>query len=187
MSRLRREEEARTYQRLTNPPQPGETLASRFPTASAAHAFSSTSAYAPLNLPSTVSEEDELTYTDVSRQLTLVLNVLVSIVCCAAALWWVAKWWSTPARLALSMSGSLLVAVAEVVVYSGYIRRVGEAKQKEGAVQEVREVVRTWVVGRGENEASVDGKGEGKEDETVVVGSEEKEKAVRERKRKGER
>ena len=50
------------------------------------------------------------------------------------------------------MSGSLLVGVAEVVVYSGYIRRLGEAKQKEGVVEEVKEIVETWVIGGEEAE-----------------------------------
>ena len=50
-------------------------------------------------------------------------------------------------QLALSMGGSMLVGIAEVVVYSGYIRRVGEAKGKERAMKVVKEVVNTWVVG----------------------------------------
>jgi hypothetical protein len=141
MARLRREEEARSYERMTNPPQPMETFSQIFPSASAAHAFSSN------HQPTNHSEEDELTYADVNRQMTLIFNVLISIVCCAAAIWIAAKWWSTPARLALSMSGSMLVGVAEVVVYSGYIRRVGEAKGKEKGIKEVKEVVKTWVIG----------------------------------------
>lgn len=120
-----------------------ETFAQRFPLSSAAHAFAS-SQQPPAD------EEDEVTYADVDRQMTLILNVLVSIVACAVAIWVVARWWSTPARLALSMSGSLLVGVAEVVVYSGYIRRVSEAKGKEKRVKEVKEVVKTWVVGGGD-------------------------------------
>ena len=79
--------------------------------------------------------------------MALIFNVLISIVACAGAIWVAARWWSTPTRLALSMSGSLLVGVAEVVVYSGYIRRVGEAKWKAKGLKEVKEVVNTWVVG----------------------------------------
>ena len=111
---------------------------------SAAHAFSSYQGPDP---------EDEITYAEINRQMALIFNVLVSIVACAGAIWVAARWWSTPARLALSMSGSLLVGVAEVVVYGGYIRRVSEAKGKEKGVQEVKEVLRTWIVGSGEEEA----------------------------------
>ena len=82
----------------------------------------------------------------------MIANVLLSIVACAGAIWVAARWWSTPARLALSMSGSLLVGVAEVVVYGGYIKRVREAKGKEKGVQEIKEIIRTWVVGGGEEE-----------------------------------
>jgi hypothetical protein len=147
MARLRREEEARSYHRMTNPPPPMETFAQHFPLSSSAHAFSSNQ-FQP--------EEDEVTYSDVDRQMALVLNVLISIVACAAAIWIAAKWWSTPARLAVSFGGSLLVGVAEVVVYSGYVRRVGESKGKEKQLKEVKEVMRTWVVGAGEDEEEGD-------------------------------
>ncbi len=149
MARLRREEESRAYERMTSPLPPKETFSQRFPTASAAYAFSSTAAYQSFN---PTIDEDDITYTDVNRQVTLIFNVLLSVVACAGAIWMAARWWDTPARLALSMSGSLLVGVAEVVVYSGYIRRLGEAKQKEGAVKEVKEIVKTWVIGGEEDE-----------------------------------
>ncbi|PQE19346.1 ATPase vacuolar ER assembly factor Vma12 protein [Rutstroemia sp. NJR-2017a BVV2] len=146
MAKLRREEEARAYERMMNPPPPMETFAQKYPTSSAAHAFAA-------NFPDDKSsEEDEVTYADIDRQIAVIFNVIVSIVACAAGIWMAAAWWSTPARLALSMSGSLLVGVAEVVVYAGYIRRVGEAKGKEKKLQEVKEIVRTWVVGANETE-----------------------------------
>ena len=141
MARLRREEDERSYQRMTNPAPPMETFSQRFPMSSAAHAFAS--AQQPLK----GEEDDEVTYSDVDRQIALIFNVLISIVACAAAIWIAAKWWSTPARLALSFSGSLLVGVAEVVVYMGYVRRVGEAKGKEKGIKEVKEIMRTWVIG----------------------------------------
>ncbi len=52
----------------------------------------------------------------------------------------------------------MLVGVAEVVVYSGYLRRLGEAKKKEAKVKEVKEIVKTWVVG--EDEVEENGKTE---------------------------
>ena len=86
----------------------------------------------------------------------LIFNVMISVFACAGAIWVVARWWNTPARLALSMSGSILVGVAEVVVYSGYVRRVGESKGKEQAVKEVKEVMKTWVIG-GEEDVGREG------------------------------
>jgi TMEM199 family protein len=152
MTRLRREEEERSYERMTNPPPPMETFAQRFPASSAAHAFSSSYQ----NINTSDPDDDGLTFADVDRQMALILNVLLSIVACAGAIWVAARWWNTPARLALSMSGSILVGVAEVVVYSGYIRRVGEAKGKEKVVKEVKEIVNTWVVGAGDEASGVD-------------------------------
>jgi hypothetical protein len=169
MARLRREEESRGYERMTHDPPGVEAFSSRYPTASAAHAFSSTAAYIP------ATETDEMTYADIDRQMMLIFNVLVSVVACAAAIWMVGKWWSTPARLALSMSGSLLVGVAEVVVYTGYIRRLGEARGKEKNVKEVKKIINTWVVGEEEEEII-----------QPTPPSDKKDVTVRERRRKKE-
>ena len=168
MARLRREQEALTYQRMTQPLPALETFAQRFPMSSSAHAFPSTTSD-----PFATSESDEITYADVDRQMALVFNVLVSIIACAGGIWVVARWWSTPARLALSFGGSMLVGVAEVVVYWGYVRRVGESKGKEKGKKELKKVVNTWVLG-----------GEGKDDD-VAVGKASKSNSLGTRKRVG--
>ncbi|KAG4432856.1 hypothetical protein IFR05_011656 [Cadophora sp. M221] len=173
MARLRREEEARNYERMTNPPPPMETFSQKFPAASAARAFASSHQ----NINASDPDDDGLTYADVDRQMALIFNVLISIVACAVAIWIAAKWWSTPARLALSMTGSALVGVAEVVVYSGYLRRVSEAKGKEKQVKEVKEIVNTWVVGAGNNTEEA-------ADETLVtIESKDDDRGLRARKR----
>ncbi|KFY33024.1 hypothetical protein V495_08507 [Pseudogymnoascus sp. VKM F-4514 (FW-929)] len=146
MARLRRDAEEREYVRLTKAATASETYSKNLPATSPAFAFASTEAYIE------ASPDDDITYDDVNRQLTLILNVVVSIVACSAALWMVSKWWSTPARLALSFAGSLLVAVAEVVVYFGYIRKVKESVKEEKAVKEVKELVNTWVANPSEND-----------------------------------
>lgn len=91
-------------------------------------------------------DDDEMTYTDVNRQMTLIINVLISIICCSVAIWIVARRWSTPQRLALSMTGSIVVAIAEVAIYMGYIRRLKNAKTEEALKQEKKEIVDTWVI-----------------------------------------
>ncbi|TKA67540.1 hypothetical protein B0A49_07623 [Cryomyces minteri] len=145
MARLRRDEEALAYTRMLTPaaPYPTSTLTQRHPITPNAH-------LTPLPL-SSADDDDETTYADINRQTTLILNVLVSILACAVAIWVAARHWPVPARLALSMGGSALVAVADVVVYGGYIRRVGEAKgaEMERERREVREVVETWSIGGG--------------------------------------
>lgn len=45
------------------------------------------------------------------------------------------------------MGGSLGIAVAEVAVYSGYVRKVKEAKRLEKKKPEIKEIVKTWVLG----------------------------------------
>ncbi|KAI4729340.1 hypothetical protein E4T49_02918 [Aureobasidium sp. EXF-10728] len=124
MARLRREEENIAYQRLINPTS---------------------------SIPETArirveDEDDEVTYTDVNRQLALIINVLISIIACSVAIWIAARHWSVPQRMALSMFGSGTVAFAEVAIYMGYIRRIKDAKQTEGKKVETKQVVETWVI-----------------------------------------
>ncbi|KAL3425969.1 vacuolar h+-atpase assembly protein [Phlyctema vagabunda] len=145
MARLRREEEMRAYERMTNPAPPMETFNQRFPASSAAYAFSLD------HQPLQSTDDDEVTYADIDRQMAVVINIVVSVLACAGGLWVIARWWSTPARLALSMTGSILVGIAEIVVYTGYLRKVGDAKGKAKGLQEIKEVINTWTVGGGKD------------------------------------
>lgn len=124
MARLRREEENIAYQRLIKP---------------------TSSAPEPSRIRPE-DEDDEVTYTDVNRQLALIINVLVSIIACSVAIWIAARHWSVPQRMALSMFGSGAVAIAEVAIYMGYLRRIKDAKQTEGKKVETKQVVETWVI-----------------------------------------
>jgi len=142
MARLRREEEDRAYERMTNPPLPTETFSKRFPKSSHANLFPQTH--------EDIGEDDEITYADINRQMALIINILVSIVACSVAIWLAARHWSTPSRLGLSMGGSGAVAVAEAVVYAGYLRRLKEAREKGKKEVEVKEIIKTWVIGRDE-------------------------------------
>ncbi|KUI72449.1 hypothetical protein VM1G_07529 [Cytospora mali] len=144
MARLRHEEEERKYQRMVSSPSAMDTrptFGQQFPLAQQ---------FAQVNQSSNKADmgDDDVTFNDVHRQVVLVINFLVSIFGCAATLWILARWWSTPARLFLTMAGSLLVAIAEVAVYSGYVWHLGEAKRKDEKIKEVKEIVQTWVVGK---------------------------------------
>lgn len=141
MQRLRAEEEQRVYDRMVNPPPAHEPFNQRY-TDSGQFFNPATS----IGQSASANEVDEITYADVNRQLGLIINVLISIVCCAVAIWVAARRWDVPQRLGLSMSGSGLVAVAEVAIYMGYIRRIKEAKTKEKRVVETKEIVETWVL-----------------------------------------
>ncbi|KAL8654939.1 MAG: hypothetical protein Q9226_003233 [Calogaya cf. arnoldii] len=145
MARLRREEEARSYERMTNPPLPMETFEQRFSNEPNPKLFAGSQ--------DQFDSDDDITYADVNRQMAMIVNILLSIVACSIALWLVASQWSTPRRLALSMGGSILVAVAEAVVYAGYLRRVKEAREKGKKEVEIKEIVKTWVI-EGEEKVS---------------------------------
>lgn len=136
MAQLRAQEEARAYERMLHPPPTRESFNQRFPSAPN---FS-------LGALHTSSEEDDLSYDEVHRQIILIINVLVSIVCVAVFIWIAARHWSVGKRLGLSMGGSGAVAIAEVAVYSGYVRKVQEAKRLEKKKPEIKEIVATWVV-----------------------------------------
>lgn len=146
MTRLRAEEEARAYERMLNPNliAKSETFSQRFP--NAATPFS-------LSTPYDQVDEDELSYEEVHRQIILIINVLVSIVACAVFIWVAARHWSVPKRLGLSMGGSGAVAIAEVVVYSGYVRRIAEAKKKEKKKPEIKKIVQSWVIDGSQKDA----------------------------------
>ena len=149
MARLRREEEARAYERMINPSPPAETFAQRFPGSQSAHLFPTSQA--------DIGEDDEISYADVNRQMALIANVLISILACSIAIWIAAKYWSTPARLALSMGGSSLVGVAEVVVYAAYLGRLKDARAKGRKEIEIKEIIKTWVIGSDEDKSDQDG------------------------------
>lgn len=137
MARLREEEEQRQYDRMINPPAPIQTFGQRLPSSNYAQLFPEISKK---------EEDEEVTLADVNRQVTLILNILISIIACAAAIWMATRYWPIPQRLGASMGGSGLVGVAEVVVYGGYLRRVKEAKQKEKKKVERKEIIETWVI-----------------------------------------
>ena len=148
MARLRREEEDRAYERMINPPRPIETFSQRFPHSSHAALFSAAQA--------DVGDDDEVSYADINRQMTLIINILISIVACSVAIWLAARHWSTPTRLGLSMGGSGMIGVAEVVVYAGYLRRIKEARDKGKKNVEVKEIIKTWVIGDQHEKAGPD-------------------------------
>jgi len=136
MARLREEEDRRAYERMIHPLSPADTMRGSMP-----NTFGASMSMAPVAI-----EFDEATFSDVNRQLTLIINVLVTIIACSVGIWITAWHWPTPARLALSLFGSGAVAVAEVVIYLGYIKRLSDAKSKEGQTKESKEVMETWVI-----------------------------------------
>lgn len=81
---------------------------------------------------------------EVNYQLTTVVNVLLTTGSTGYALWY---WTGTSThmnhayRVLLSLAAALLVLVAEVVIFNGYLRRVDDSRRRERAKVEQREVV----------------------------------------------
>ncbi|KAM0268350.1 hypothetical protein ACHAPA_005146 [Fusarium lateritium] len=146
MARLRRDEEARSYERMINPVPQHEIFKDRFPYSAAG--------FAEANRPTSVADigDEDIVMEEVHKQVTLIINFLVSIAGVAGTLWVTARWWSLSSRLFLTMGGSILVAIAEVVVYNAYMWKMDEGRKKHGKVKEVREVVESWVLGEDGNE-----------------------------------
>ncbi|KAF2227811.1 endoplasmic reticulum-based factor for assembly of V-ATPase-domain-containing protein [Elsinoe ampelina] len=138
MARLREEEEQRAYERMINPPPPAETFGHRSP---GTKAFGADILKAPV-----AQEVDDVTFADVNRQITLIINVLVTVIACSVGIWVIAWHWPTPTRLALSLGGSTVIGVAEVAIYFGYIKRVSDAKTKAVQQTESKQIVDTWVI-----------------------------------------
>jgi hypothetical protein len=65
------------------------------------------------------------------------------------------------------MGGSVLVGIAEVAVYSGYVWHLGQAKKQDRTLKEVKEIVQTWTVEGPEPQPSVVGGRSRTEDGTV--------------------
>jgi hypothetical protein len=138
---LREQEEKRQYERMINAEAHNETFRQQAPNKYAAFDPATSHGQGPQ-----ADEPDDVTYADVNRQMILIINVLVSIIACSVTIWFAARRWDVPQRLGLSMSGSGVVALAEVAIYLGYIKRVKDAKDKEVKKVERKEIVETWVI-----------------------------------------
>lgn len=97
------------------------------------------------------NEPDDVTYADVNRQIVLIINVLVSIIASSVTIWFAARRWDVPQRLGLSLTGSGIIALAEVAIYLGYIQKIKDAKGRESQKIEKKEIVKTWVIDRSQS------------------------------------
>lgn len=84
---------------------------------------------------------------EAKSHVTTIFNILVSVASVAYAVWyWTATSWALPPslRVLLCVFFALLVLVAEVVVYLGYLNRIEEARVRERSKKEVKTVVRLF-------------------------------------------
>ncbi|KAJ4509186.1 hypothetical protein HRR78_006088 [Exophiala dermatitidis] len=80
-------------------------------------------------------EDEDATKDDISP--SLVLNILLSVVMCACAMFYLTRWWGNDGlRVLVSLFSGIIVGVSEVTVYAGYLRKVRLSKHKERAKRE---------------------------------------------------
>jgi TMEM199 family protein len=88
---------------------------------------------------------------------SLVINILLSIIMCGAAMFYMTRWWTNDGvRVLVSLGTAILVGIAEVVVYAGYLRKVKESRLKEQRVRERKIVVGSESVGGKSLETGLD-------------------------------
>jgi energy-converting hydrogenase Eha subunit C len=95
-----------------------------------------------------VDEDEEMTWREVRSQVTVIFNILLSTLATSAAVWKVAGAWDTPARMAAAFASAIVVVIAEVVLFGGYVRRIDEARRRAEKDQERKKVVGVWEIGR---------------------------------------
>lgn len=84
---------------------------------------------------------------EAKSHITTIFNILISVASVAYAIWyWTATSWALPISLRVLMCVffALLVLVAEVVVYLGYLNRIEEARVRERSKREVKTVVKLF-------------------------------------------
>jgi len=77
---------------------------------------------------------------------SLVLNILLSVVLCAVAVFQLTRWWANDGiRVLLSLGTGIVVGVAEVGVYMAYLRKVGMSKDKEKKKKEKKSIIGEYI------------------------------------------
>ncbi|ODQ81832.1 hypothetical protein BABINDRAFT_32012 [Babjeviella inositovora NRRL Y-12698] len=126
--RLRKEEE--DYQRLVNPHV-------------STYDQNSLREDAPLT-PAQATKE-------LKSQITTIINILLSVGSVVYAIWyWTNTSWklNDAYRVLLCLFFGILVLVAEVVVFNGYLTKIDDAKKTERRKKEVKSVVETYEIGK---------------------------------------
>lgn len=73
---------------------------------------------------------------------SLVLNILLSVVMCAAAMLYLTRWWHNDGvRVLVSLGTGFVVGIAEVTVYAAYLRNVRVSREKESAKREKKQFI----------------------------------------------
>ncbi|KAK6463695.1 endoplasmic reticulum-based factor for assembly of V-ATPase-domain-containing protein [Scheffersomyces coipomensis] len=83
---------------------------------------------------------------ELKSQITTIFNIFISVASVVYAIWyWTKSSWNLPDsyRILLCIFFGLLILVAEVVVYMGYLNKIEEAKLKERRKKEIKTLVKS--------------------------------------------
>lgn len=86
---------------------------------------------------------------ETKTHITTMFNIFISVASVVYAIWyWTDTSWGIrdSYRVLLCLFFGIIILVAEVVVYMGYLRRIEEAKVKERNKKEVKKVIRSFTV-----------------------------------------
>lgn len=125
MERLRREQKEKEFKDLVSPKQQYETLYDTRDDETIS--------------PAQMNKE-------LKSNLTTIVNILISVGSVVYAIWyWTDSSWGLPNsyRVLLCLFFGVLVLVAEVVVYMGYINKIEAARTKEKNKKEIKKVIKT--------------------------------------------
>ncbi|CAL9736776.1 vacuolar ATPase assembly integral membrane protein Vph2p [Monosporozyma servazzii] len=96
--------------------------------------------------PDTINMTPSQMNRQIREQITTVFNILLSVVSVVFAIWY----WSRSSsrfpveiRILLCLFFGILVLVADVVVYNGYLKKLDESKVKERSKKEKKKVIKT--------------------------------------------
>lgn len=124
MSKLRAQQQELEYQRLIHPER------------------SDISSVDDLQDISTPAQETKV----LKEQLSTIVNIIISVVSVAYATWyWAGSSAGLPvaSKLLLSLFTSIVILIAEVVIYLGYLNRVSQARTVERAKREKTQVIKS--------------------------------------------
>jgi uncharacterized membrane protein len=149
MQRLRREQEEREYMNLLNK---GNTAQSMNKEAGGIGKYSF------LDEEGSVKRGAASEVKEVKHQITTIFNIFITVISAGYAVWY----WSGSSmglvdveqyglRILMSLFVGILVLVAEVVVFGGYLRKIDEAKERERNTVEEKVVIDTVVIKSGKS------------------------------------
>lgn len=94
------------------------------------------------------STDGEISLAQINRelkeQITTIFNILVSVVSVIWAIWYWSSSLAPQWRILLCLFFGILILIADVVVYSSYLRKIDEAKDKERKKKEQKKVIATF-------------------------------------------